>query len=47
MASGANHIIIDLPVGPTMKIQHFKDAEMIAKKFEMLAKQFKVKMILI
>ena len=45
MASGANHIIIDLPVGPTMKIQHFKDAEMIAKKFEMLAKQFKVKMI--
>ncbi len=45
VASGANHIIIDLPVGPTMKIQHFKDAEMIAKKFEMLAKQFKVKMI--
>ncbi len=45
VASGANHIIIDLPVGPTMKIQHFKDAEMIAKKFELLAKKFKVKMI--
>lgn len=45
VASGANHIIIDLPVGPTMKIRHFKDAEMIAKKFELLAKKFKVKMI--
>lgn len=45
VASGANHIIIDLPVGPTMKIQHFKDAEMIAKKFDLLAKKFNVKMI--
>lgn len=45
VASGANHIIIDLPVGPTMKIQHFKDAEFIAKKFSILAKKFKVKMI--
>lgn len=45
VASGANHIIIDLPVGPTMKIQHFKDAEMIAKKFGLLAKKFDVKMI--
>lgn len=45
IASGANHIIIDLPVGPTMKIQHFKDAEIIAKKFTLLAKRFKVKMI--
>ena len=45
IASGANHIIIDLPVGPTMKIQHFKDAEMIAKKFGLLAKKFDVKMI--
>lgn len=45
IASGANHIIIDLPVGPTMKIQHYKDAELIAKKFTILAKKFKVKMI--
>lgn len=45
IASGANHIIIDLPVGPTMKIQHYKDAELIAKKFAILAKKFKVKMI--
>lgn len=45
IASGANHIIIDLPVGPTMKIQHFKDAEVIQKKFSTLAHKFGVKMI--
>lgn len=45
VASGANHIIIDIPVGPTMKIQHFKDAEIIQKKFQYLAKRFKVKMV--
>lgn len=45
VASGANHIIIDIPVGPTMKIQHFKDAEIISKKFQFLAKKFGVKMV--
>lgn len=45
IASGANHVIIDLPVGPTMKIQHFKDAELIAKKFGYLAKRFGMKII--
>ncbi len=45
VASGANHVVIDLPVGPTMKIQHFKDAEVIAKKFAGLAKRFGLKMI--
>jgi putative thymidine phosphorylase len=45
VASGANHVVIDLPVGPTMKIQHFKDAEEIARKFGLLAKRFNVKMV--
>lgn len=45
IASGANHVVIDLPVGPTMKIQHFKDAEIIVKKFAFLAKKFGVKMV--
>lgn len=45
VASGANHIIIDIPVGPTMKIQHFKDAELIQKKFQLLARKFGVKMV--
>lgn len=43
VASGANHLILDIPVGPTMKIAHFKDAEIIAKKFTFLAKKFKIK----
>lgn len=43
IASGANHLVLDLPVGPTMKIQHFKDAEIMAKKFLMLGKRFKIK----
>jgi len=40
IAVGANHVVIDIPVGPTMKIQHFSDAEVIAKKFQYLAKKF-------
>jgi len=40
IAVGANHVIFDIPVGPTMKIQHFSDAELIAKKFQYLAKKF-------
>ena len=43
VASGANHLVLDLPVGPTMKIRHFKDAEIMAKKFNMLGKRFKIK----
>lgn len=43
IASGANHLVLDLPVGPTMKIQHFKDAEIMAKKFQLLAKKFDIK----
>jgi len=43
IASGANHLVLDLPVGPTMKIQHFKDAELMARKFTLLGKKFKIK----
>jgi len=43
IASGATHVILDVPVGATMKIQHFKDAEVIARKFTYLAKKFKMK----
>lgn len=45
VASGATHLVLDIPVGPTMKIQHFKDAEIIAKKFTFLAKKFHIKTI--
>ena len=43
VASGANHVIFDIPVGPNMKIQHYKDAELIGKKFSQLAKKFGIK----
>ncbi len=42
VASGANHLVLDIPVGPTMKIQHNKDAELIAEKFSFLAKRFSI-----
>ncbi len=45
IASGANHLVLDLPVGPTMKIQHFKDAELMSRKFMMLGKRFKIKVV--
>ncbi len=43
IASGATHLILDIPVGSTLKIRHFKDAEIIAEKFKFLAKKFKIK----
>ena len=46
LAVGANHIILDIPVGPTMKIAHFKDAEIVARKITYLAKKFSMKLVL-
>lgn len=40
IASGATHLILDIPVGSTLKVKHFKDAEIIAEKFQFLAKKF-------
>lgn len=45
VASGATHLVLDIPVGPTMKIAHFKDAEVIVKKFTYLAKKFGIKVV--
>lgn len=45
VASGATHLVLDIPVGPTIKIQHFKDAEVIAKKITYLAQRFGIKVI--
>ncbi|MBI5614644.1 thymidine phosphorylase [Candidatus Gottesmanbacteria bacterium] len=43
IASGATHLVLDVPVGPTMKIAHFHDAEIIARKFTYLARKFNIK----
>ena len=45
IASGATHLVLDIPVGPTMKIAHFKDAEVIDKKFKYLANKFNIKVV--
>lgn len=46
IASCASHLVLDIPVGPTIKIRHFKDAETIGKKFKYLAKKFNIKLAL-
>ncbi|MCL4376818.1 MAG: thymidine phosphorylase [Actinobacteria bacterium] len=45
IAVGATHLILDIPVGKTMKIRHFFDAEKVAYKFKEIANKFKMKMI--
>ncbi|MFC1647125.1 thymidine phosphorylase [Patescibacteria group bacterium] len=44
IASGVNHLVIDIPYGQTMKVNHQKDAETIARKFTYLASKFKIKL---
>ena len=46
VASCASHLVLDIPVGPYMKIKHFKDADVIAKKFNELGKRFGIKMVI-
>ncbi len=42
VAFGSNHVVIDLPYGPTAKVQRLSDAEILAGKFEKLAKKFDI-----
>jgi len=44
IAVSTNHLVLDIPVGSTMKIRHFADAEKVGKKFEMIAKKFNIKL---
>jgi thymidine phosphorylase len=43
VASGATHLVLDIPVGQNMKIRRFKDAEVISSKFNMIARKFNIK----
>lgn len=43
VAFGATHVVIDLPYGNTLKVTHLKDAEILKKKFEYIAKKFNIK----
>lgn len=44
IAFGSTHVVIDLPIGELVKVHSTKDAEVLKKKFEYLAKMFKMKM---
>jgi AMP phosphorylase len=43
IASGVNHLVLDIPFGETMKIDNKQDADGIAEKFSMLARRFGIK----
>ncbi len=45
VAASTTHLVLDIPVGKTMKIHRFSDAEKVAKKFKMLAHQFGMKVV--
>lgn len=45
VAVSANHVVLDIPVGKTMKIRHFSNADQIAKKFQLLGQKFGMKVI--
>lgn len=45
VAVSATHLVIDIPVGKTMKIRRFVDAEKIAAKFKMLGKKFGIRIV--
>lgn len=43
IAFGSTHVVIDLPYGELVKVHTIKDAEVLKKKFEYLAKRFGIK----
>lgn len=45
VAVSTNHLVLDIPVGPTMKIRHKADGEKVAAKFESLGKRFGMKIV--
>ncbi len=45
IAASTTHLVLDIPVGKTMKIRHFVDAEKVAQKFRMLGEKFNMKIV--
>ena len=43
IAVSANHLILDLPMGSTVKVKHSKDAQKVEEKFKSLARKFNIK----
>ena len=45
IAASTTHLILDIPVGKTMKIVHEKDAQKVAHKFRLLGKKFGMEVV--
>lgn len=45
VAVSTTHLVLDIPVGKTMKIRRFRDAEKVANKFRTLGKKFGIKVV--
>jgi putative thymidine phosphorylase len=45
VAASTTHLVLDIPVGKTMKIRHEKDAEKVVRKFQMIGRKFGMKVI--
>jgi len=43
VATSTNHLVIDLPIGRTMKVKTEKDARIVKRKFEHIAEKFGIK----
>lgn len=46
VAAGTNHLILDLPVGPTLKLKNKAQAEKMASMFQTIAHRFNIKTII-
>lgn len=46
IAVSTNHLVLDIPIGRTMKIKYRTDGEKVAKKFTALAKRFGIKTVI-
>ncbi len=44
LAAGATHLLIDIPVGPTAKVRHMRQAQRLRKLFEFVADQLNIHM---
>lgn len=45
IAASTTHLVLDIPIGPTMKIVHEKDAEKVARKFQMIGNKFGMQVV--
>ncbi|MCP4187638.1 MAG: thymidine phosphorylase family protein [Gammaproteobacteria bacterium] len=42
LSAGATHLLIDIPVGPTAKVRHMRQAQQLRKLFEFVGDQFRI-----